>query len=658
MDPITQQVVLAAAGAAGSGDATYVDDVFSTFLYNGTGSAQTITNGIDLSGEGGLVWAKVRNSTIHHHLVDTERGGSKYIRSSQSTPEGTDTTMITSFNSDGFTIGSSVYFSQSPRPYCTWTFRKAPGFFDVVTYTGNGTSGRTISHNLGSVPGMIIVKNLHDTGYSWAVWHRSLGSNGYLFLNSDNPENSNSAYFPSQPTASNFIVGTSGLVNIDGDSYVAYIFAHDDQSFGTDSDEAIIKCGSYTGNGSGNGPVVNLGFEPQFLLTKKTSSGDNGYWTLLDNMRGINADGNAARLYPNTSDSESDATVLSLTSTGFQLKTAGNSYNANGATYIYMAIRRPHKPPTAGTEVFGISSHFTGDNSNTRAITTGGVTADLVIQPITSGMGTCWTNRLLGGNSMVMTSDNGDANSYWTLSGWYEFTMDGYKIGGTKYLYSNSNNVNYIAYGLKRAPGFMDLVAYTGNGADNHQVSHNLGVVPEFALFKERNSTDSWVQFNDMNASTYTYGFFTSGDSGTQSYGSGFRMFAQPNATTLFLSDYAAMNQSSQKYIVYLFATLDGISKVGSYSGSSGNVDVDCGFTAGARFILIKRTNGTGDWYVWDSTRGIVSGNDPYLLMNTTAAQVTNTDYVDPLNAGFTVTSSAPAALNTSGGTYLFLAIA
>ena len=161
-----------------------------------------------------------------------------------------------------------------------------------------------------------------------------------------------------------------------------------------------------------------------------------------------------------------------------------------------------------------------------------------------------------------------------------------------------------------------------------------------------------------MNASTYTYGFFNSGDSGTQSYGSGYRMFAQPNATTLFLSDYASMNQSSQDYIVYLFASLDGVSKVGSYTGTGSNINVDCGFTAGARFVLIKRTDSSGDWYVWDTSRGIVIGNDPYLLLNSNAAEVTNTDYIDPLNAGFTVTSSAPAALNANGGTYLFLAIA
>ncbi|MDB4416865.1 hypothetical protein N9277_01220, partial [bacterium] len=118
------------------------------------------------------------------------------------------------------------------------------------------------------------------------------------------------------------------------------------------------------------------------------------------------------------------------------------------------------------------------------------------------------------------------------------------------------------------------------------------------------------------------------------------------------------VNATGDTYIAYLFATLAGVSKVGSYTGTGSNVDVDCGFSAGARFILIKRTDSTGDWYVWDSVRGIVAGNDPYLLLNSTSAEVTSTDYIDPLASGFTVTSSAPAALNASGGNYIFLAIA
>jgi len=113
-----------------------------------------------------------------------------------------------------------------------------------------------------------------------------------------------------------------------------------------------------------------------------------------------------------------------------------------------------------------------------------------------------------------------------------------------------------------------------------------------------------------------------------------------------------------QGFIAYLFATCAGVSKVGSYTGTATTKQVDCGFTAGARFVLIKRTDSTGDWYVWDSARGIVSGNDPYLLLNSTAAEVTSTDYIDTYSAGFELSSTAPAAINASGGTFIFLAIA
>jgi len=135
----------------------------------------------------------------------------------------------------------------------------------------------------------------------------------------------------------------------------------------------------------------------------------------------------------------------------------------------------------------------------------------------------------------------------------------------------------------------------------------------------------------------------------------------EPTSSVFSIGTAGHVNGSSgQKHIAYLFATLPGISKVGSYSGTGNAINVDCGFTAGARFILIKRSDEdfNNDWYVWDTTRGIASGNDPYILLNSAVPQVTNTDFIDPLSTGFTVTSSAPTALNASGGTYIFLAIA
>ena len=121
---------------------------------------------------------------------------------------------------------------------------------------------------------------------------------------------------------------------------------------------------------------------------------------------------------------------------------------------------------------------------------------------------------------------------------------------------------------------------------------------------------------------------------------------------------YTASTSTAGSLLSYLFATLAGISKVGNYTGTGADLNVDCGFTGGARFILIKRTDSTGDWYYWDSVRGISAGNDPYLLLNSAAAEVTNTDYIDPLNSGFIATTNGSSTINASGGTYIFLAIA
>ena len=212
---------------------------------------------------------------------------------------------------------------------------------------------------------------------------------------------------------------------------------------------------------------------------------------------------------------------------------------------------------------------------------------------------------------------------------------------------------------FKRGAKCFDVVAYTGDGTAGRTVSHGLGVSPEMIIVKKRDGTTFW-----------SVGVFVSGvinystpiklnDNSTPFNDDPFnRRTTAQGATAFEVGSAGATNGSGGNYVAYLWATLDGVSKVGSYTGTGSDINVDCGFSAGARFILIRRTDSGDNWYVYDSTRGIVAGNDPYMLLNSTAAETTGTDYIDPLNAGFTVTSSAPAALNASGGTYIFLAIA
>jgi len=317
------------------------------------------------------------------------------------------------------------------------------------------------------------------------------------------------------------------------------------------------------------------------------------------------------------------------------------------------------KTPESGTEVFAPVT-YTG-NSSTRTIEPGFITDMTISKGRNSTLQPALQDRLRGAKKQLLTSET-DAESS-PSSGLIGFDqMDGVKVDGASGYWNTT--YNYIQWMFRRAPSFMDVVAYTGTGSAR-TVNHNLGVAPEMMIVKKRSTStgdDKWMVYskslpqltqwvlwlNDASEKIDMYG----GVWGTYNTSVAF------TSTTFELGNNANVNLSGSTYIAYLFATLAGVSKVGSYTGTGADLNVDCGFSAGARFILIKRTDSTGDWYVWDSARGIVSGNDPYLLLNSTAAEEPNTDYIDPLASGFTVTSSAPAALNASGGTYIFLAIA
>ena len=332
------KAIQAAAGNAG-GDKLYVEDVFSTYLYTGNGSTQTINNGIDLDGEGGLVWIKNRIGTNFHLLMDTERGGGNILNTNTTGAE-TVTTAI-SFNTNGFNLlNNNGTRNRLDEPYASWTFRKAPKFFDVVTYTGDGVAGRTVAHNLESVPGMMVVKLLSG-GDHWNVWHGAIPSS-YIQLNSISPANSAGAYrwgnntVAISPTSTNFTVSSDSGMNGSGKTYVAYLFANDT------SDDGFIQCGNYSGN---NGTrTITLGWRPQFVLIKnssKTPSYGDTYWTMFDDKRsnlsaGVTSD---RWLSPDRSNSESFNTVIQTTATGFEMSTSTETFNQSGSSYIYMAIK-------------------------------------------------------------------------------------------------------------------------------------------------------------------------------------------------------------------------------------------------------------------------------------------------------------------------------
>ena len=156
----------------GGKKSTYLDDVFSSYVYTGTGSTRSINTSVDMS-KGGLVWIKDRENGVDHNLYDTERGVGKYVSSNLSDVEDTSSPRLNAFNSNGFGLGGNSAVNGSGTDFASWSFRKAKGFFDIVKFVGDGSSSRTISHNLGCKPGLIIFKNL-DTAMFWAVWHKDL----------------------------------------------------------------------------------------------------------------------------------------------------------------------------------------------------------------------------------------------------------------------------------------------------------------------------------------------------------------------------------------------------------------------------------------------------------------------------------------------------
>ena len=654
MSNLTRALMMGAAGV--SGDKVYVDDVFSTYLAVGAGG-QTITNGIDLATEGGMVWSKARAAGAAHGLHDTERGVNKFLSTNSNNPQtdvsgNTSFHTLTSFNTDGFTTGNDggygVIDLNGYGSYAHWSFRKAPGFFDVVTWAGDGTSGRQIAHNLESVPGFIMIKSYvaGTGGTGWMCYHRSLGNTKAIRLDNGTAATSASSTYwnNTDPTSTHFTVGNQEDINGDyasyGRSYVAYVFAHDSAVFGTDADESIIKCGTYTGNGSTNGPTINLGFEPQWLMIKRSNS--TGNWTIYDAMRGAGAP-NQTTLEANQTTTEDINAVYNVDfqATGFQLKTSSATFNGSGDTFIYVAIRRPNKPPSAATEVFDTNLVTTGTPATTF---TSGFVTDAIIYPFrTLGAGPRVSSRLTGNPYLDTSSGSGELA---TTTNWD--SMTGLEI-------NSSSGISLVDYMFRRAPGFFDVVAYTASNQVTQNIAHNLNAEPELMILKSRSSTNFWWTYvKDLGANKV----LQLDDTAAVATSSTWLNNTAPTSSVFTVGSGGYANFSTGTYIAYLFATLAGISKVGTYSGTGNAINVDCGFSAGARFILIKRTDSTGDWYVYDTARGIVSGNDPYLLLNSSAAEVTNTDYIDPLSSGFTVTSSAPTGLNASGGTYIFLAIA
>lgn len=643
-------------GGAASGFTSYVDDVFSTYLYVGTGATQVINNGIDLAGQGGLVWIKSRSIGDTHALYDTVRTRNKVI-STAIYGTGTNAEFnvsaggdVASFNSNGFTLGysSSMHVNDSDTSTVAWSFRRAANFFDVVTYVGDGANSRTISHSLNISPGFVMVKRTDSTGDWWAGHKDTNSGNGQWFkINTSDPGTYSGAANPTVSyfsfAAQNFTVSsgwgaTPGYpppTNINGASYVAYIFAHDPGANG------IIQCGTFTTDGSGAIPKQSLGWEPQYLLMKTAAVA--GDWTIYDDLRGSlgnYATGNT--LVVNSSASEqTSSTTPSVDATGFY---SNSNWGAN-RSYIYIAIRRSNKPPTSGAQVFS-AQVITGNGSAT-------FTQSAVAPFSPDLISVCFTNQAYG-SALVSRLTYGQLYCY---SAQAENRPPGDIRFGRKQgeilAYGQPSNTSWIHHFFRRAPGFFDVVGYIGTNTINRSVSHSLGAIPELMIAKRRTTAGgNWCVYSAALGPTKYLALHSTGGA---TLSSSVWQDTLPTASN-FTVGSTLNDASTETYAVFLFATVAGVSKVGSYTGNGGSQTINCGFASGARFILIKRTDSAGEWYMWDTTRGIGSGNDPHLSLNSLPGEASD-DSVDPDSSGFIVNQIAATNINVTNGVYIFMAI-
>jgi hypothetical protein len=307
------------------------------------------------------------------------------------------------------------------------------------------------------------------------------------------------------------------------------------------------------------------------------------------------------------------------------------------------------KTPESGTEVFSPVAR-TGTNVSTTVNTT--VRPDAIIQNWRAGAYGSSDHYIydrLRGFTYSLFTNTTDAEANQTVSGTSGMGNSSYGILNTG---MNASSGTFVDYALTRAPGFFDEVCYTGTGSAT-TVAHNLGVAPELMIIKLRNATPgaaSWIVY--PNIPTQVLFLNTTGALATNAIFFG----TAPTASVFTLGGGAGNNNDATgTYVAYLFASLAGVSDIGTYTGNGTSVSVTTGFQP--RFILVKRTDSTGNWIVGDSARGLVAGDDPFLLLNTTAAETTNQDWVDVSATGFTVNETAANA-NVNTGTYIYLAIA
>ena len=319
-------------------------DYFNTVLYTGNATDDTGITGVGF--QPNWVWLKDRTNANHHRIYDSVRGATKVIYSSLTNAEGTASTGLKSFDSDGFTVGTGSDENGNGASFVSWNWlagvdagssntdgsitstvsANTTAGFSIVSYTGTASAGATVGHGLGVKPDMIITK-ARAIADNWGVYHKSLGATKGLYLNTTNAEITSSAYYNNtEPTSTLVTLGDNEATN-DNDTMIMYAFAEK---------QGYSKVGSYIGNGSTDGTFVYTGFKPAWVMSKRTDSTNS--WRIFDNKRpGFNSS-SFNFVHANLANAEDSGDVMDLNSNGFKVRTNSTDQNTGGSPYVFMAF--------------------------------------------------------------------------------------------------------------------------------------------------------------------------------------------------------------------------------------------------------------------------------------------------------------------------------
>ena len=604
-------------------------------------------------GAGGMVIIKQRNSANPWFVTDTERGATKTLRMAQGGGQSTDATALMSFNNNGFTVGNDgATNGSSSQHYMSHTFRAAKGFFDVVKYTGTG-SPQNIPHNLGSAPGAVIVRR-YDGAEDWDMLHVKGGGKDYYYQINQATDGRRDEFGAGgfmwgdqNPTATHFRVGSHGRTNQQDWEYVAYVFADDDQIFGADRDQSVIKCGIFSTDGSGNA-TVDLGWEPQWLMVKRYDG--TGSWSIWDTMRGwFNFTSYDYIQWNNDNAETGGANYGSPFGKGFHSN--GNiGANANG---IYIAIRRPDgivgKPIVSPSQVFGMN---VGNASSTiPSYDNADFPIEYGLEKRSNDTNNWWSSSRITGGSYVYTN----VTNTQAVGGDYAWDSNAGYIAG-----SWANN-NTQAWMWRRYAG-MDVQAYTGSGSADY-VYHGLGKIPEMIWVKCRNASTNWrVYHKDLGTSNDPQDYYLAlNRNDNQTDDATVWNDAAPEINRFTVGSSGEVNQTGKMYVAMVFTSIEGISSVGTYTGSSSDVPVNCGFTP--RFILVKALDDGRHWYLFGgggSNSSAIplssSGNDSRWILNENYTRNDSNDYVNTTDTGFVMKGGVDNDTNGNIGKYIYYA--